>query len=135
MKAQVVDIDHGFDSLCDFKVNAAVVNKDPGIHKVCLSLNLAASQTRQKTVRLDQARAGLRETNSIAHPERKLTTNEIRLIEDRIEPRSPVVCWIAVTLRPEERSLETKIVTIDRSFERGHVGSDLHSATRDLVSL
>src|SRR6185369_3151720 len=87
MKAQVVDIDYGLDPLRQLDINAAVVNQDPGIHEVCLSLSLAAPQTRQKTVRLDQTDTSLRETNAIAHPEGKLTTHEIRNVEDRVEAR------------------------------------------------
>src|SRR6185369_16936127 len=79
MKTQVVDIDYGLDPLRQIDINASVVNQDPGIHEVCLSLDLAAPQTRQKTVRLDQTDAGLRETNSVTHPERKLPTHEIRI--------------------------------------------------------
>src|ERR1044072_1959802 len=117
MEAQVVDVDHRLDSLRHLDINAAVVNKDAGIHEVCLSLDFAAAQTRQQTVRLDQADARLRETNSIAHPKRKLTTGEIRIVEDGVEARGSIVCRITVALRPEERSFEAKIVLVHRSFE------------------
>src|SRR5215213_606860 len=53
MKAQVTDIDHSLDPLRQLDINPAVVNKDAGIHKVCLPLDLAAPQTRQQTIGLD----------------------------------------------------------------------------------
>src|SRR3569832_1587526 len=112
MEAQVVDIDHGLDPLRDLDIDAAVVNKDAGIHKVGLALDLAAAQTRQQTVWLDQADTGLRESNSIPHPERKLTTGEIRIVEDGVEAGRSLVCRIAITLRPEERALETQIILV-----------------------
>src|SRR6185369_6183294 len=78
VKPQEVDVEDGFDSLRQFHINAAVVNKDSGIYEICLSLRLAASQTRQQTVCLDQADTGLRQTNSISNPERKLPAHKIR---------------------------------------------------------
>src|SRR6185369_8080289 len=80
VKPQKVDVDDCFDSLRQFHINAAVVNKDSGIYEICLSLRLTASQTRQETVRLDQTDTSLRQTNSIPHPERKLPTNKIRIV-------------------------------------------------------
>src|SRR6185295_16161253 len=135
MKAQVVDIDHGFDPLRQLDINAAVVNQDAGIHEVCLSLDLAAPQTRQKTVRLDQSNTSLREANAVAYPERKLPTGEIRIVEDRVEACRSIVGRIAVALRPEKRALEPKIVTIDGSFDGRHIRAHLNSPSCDLVSL
>ena len=41
---------------------------------MCLTLGLAAAQTRQNTVRLDQSHSGLRQPNAIAIPKGKLAT-------------------------------------------------------------
>src|SRR5215471_15544251 len=43
MKPQIVDVEYRFYSLRDFRINAAVVDEDTGIDKVCLSFNLAAA--------------------------------------------------------------------------------------------
>src|SRR6185503_12549751 len=113
MKPKIVDIDHCLRALRDFNIESCVVNKNPRIHKISLPLDLAASQTRQQTVRLDQPHARLRQANPIANPECKLPTNKIRIVEDRIEARRMLVCWIRITLRPEERAPEPEIITVD----------------------
>src|SRR5690349_13783145 len=82
MKAQVVYVHDCFHTLRQLNIDAGVVNEEAGIDEVCLSLNLAAAQSRQETIRLDQAHAGLRQTNSVAHPERKLPAGEVRIVED-----------------------------------------------------
>src|SRR5437764_465459 len=69
MKTQVVNIEDCFHALSDIGVNARVVNKDAGIDKVRLALNLAAAQTRQNAIGLDQANAGLGQPDAIAIPE------------------------------------------------------------------
>src|SRR5918999_2719369 len=48
VKPQIVRIEHRLDTLRDFNVNAGVVDKDPRVDEVRLSLDLAAPQTRQQ---------------------------------------------------------------------------------------
>src|SRR5437764_5038115 len=86
VKKQVVYVDNCLDALRQLDVDARVVNVDPWIDEIRLPLNLAAAQTRQQTVWLDQAHAGLGQTDPVAHPKRKLTAGKIRIVEDRIEP-------------------------------------------------
>src|ERR1051325_9471347 len=119
MKTQIVDVNHSLHSLRHFNIHSRIVNKDPRIHKIRLALNLAASQTRQQTIRLDQPDACLRQTNSVSHPERKLSADEIRIVEDGVESRCALVSRIAVTLCPENRTFEAKIVAINRRL-RSH---------------
>ena len=106
VKPQIVHIHNRLDTLRHFDIHARVVNKNSGINKIRLALNLAASQTRQQTVRLDQSHARLRQANSISNPKRKLPADKIRIVEDRIETRSAFVGRIAVALCPQERSFE-----------------------------
>src|ERR1044072_8652995 len=127
MKAQGVDVNHSLHSLRQFNIHSRVVNKDPRIHKIRLPLNLTAPQTRQQAIRLDQPDARLRQANSVSYPERKLPAHKIRSVEDRIEAGGASVNRIAVTLRPEERAFEAKVVAVDRRLHRRHVGSHLHS--------
>ena len=87
MKPQIVDIENCLDPLRHFNIKTGVVNKDPWIHKIRLPLNLATSQTRQQAIRLDQADASLRQSNSVAYPKRKLPANKIRIVKDRVETR------------------------------------------------
>ena len=68
MKTQVVHIEYSLQPLGNFHVDARVVDKDPGIHEISLSLGLAAPETRQETVWLDQAHAGLRQANPVSIP-------------------------------------------------------------------
>src|SRR5215212_1398491 len=105
MESQIVDVDHPLHTLRHLNVNARVVNKDARVNKIWLTLSLAASQTRQQAIRLDQRHACLRQTNSISNPERKLSAGKIRIIEDRIESRRAFVGRIAITLCPKERTL------------------------------
>src|ERR1700754_2376925 len=135
MKAQIVHIHNCLDPLRQFNINAAVVKKKPRIDKIRLPLNLAAAQTRQQTVRLDQPDASLRQTNSIAHPKRKLTTSEIRIVEDRIKPISSVIRRIRISLCPQKRALESQVVLIDRKFRRCEVRSHFDSSSRNRIVL
>src|SRR5215213_11552703 len=135
MEPQIVEVDYSLHTLRDFNVNSRVVNKNPGVHKIRLPLNLTASQTRQQAIRLDQPHACLRQPNSISNPKRELSANKVRIVEDSIEARGTFVSWITIALRPKERTLETKIVPIDRRLYSREVGSHLHSTTGDLISL
>src|SRR6185369_10191548 len=97
--------------------------------------NLAASQARQKTVRLHQADACLRQTNPVANPKRKLSTCKIRIVEDRIEARGPVVRRVRVALRPQERALEAQVIAVNRRLDSGHVRTHLHTSSGNRISL
>ena len=69
MKAQIVDVEDGLDALRDININSGVVNKDSGIDEVRLSLSLAAAQTRQDAVGLNEADASLRQSDALPIPE------------------------------------------------------------------
>ena len=69
MKSQIVGIKDRFNALRNFDIQARIVDKDPRIDEICLPLNLAASETRQKTVRLDQSDACLCQSDPISIPE------------------------------------------------------------------
>src|ERR1051325_5860189 len=94
MKSQVVHIEHRFDSLRDFRIYSAVINKDSGINKICLAFDLAAAQARQNTVRLHQADARLRQTDPVPIPKRKLAAHKIRIVENRVESIGAIVSRI-----------------------------------------
>src|SRR5215813_1019620 len=102
MKAQVVNVEYGFQPLRDFSINAGVVDKDAGVHEIRLPLSLAATQARQQTVGLHQSHSRLRQANSISIPERKLAANQIWVIQNRVEPRCLSVGRIGITLCPKE---------------------------------
>ena len=107
MKAQIVHVDDCFHALRQLDVDAGVVNEDAGIDEVRLSLNLAAAQRRQKTVRLDQAHTRLRQTNSVAHPKRKLPASEVRIVEDGVEASGSSIRRIPVSLSPQKRAFKS----------------------------
>ena len=130
MKPQIVGVEDRLDSLRHFDINSGVVNKDARIDKICLSLSLAAAQTRQETIRLDQTHTRLRQTNAVAVPERKLPADEIWIVEDRIKAGRLIVSGIRVTLRPEKRSFESQVVVVDRRLDRGHVRFHPHVYVR-----
>jgi len=107
MKPQVANIEHRLDSLGDLDVDAGVVDEDSGINEIRLTLDLAAAKTRKKTIRLHQSDTGLSQTNSAAIEKGKLTSDEVRIVQDRIEARSLLIGRVLVTLGPEERTFET----------------------------
>src|SRR5689334_9876346 len=135
MKAQIVYVHDCFHALRQLNVDAGVVNEEAGIDEVCLSLNLAAAQCRQETVRLDQVHAGLRQTNSVAHPERKLPTGEVWIVEDRIETSGSSIRRIPVSLSPQKRALESQVIPVNRRLDRSHVRSHIHPLSSDRIML
>src|SRR5215467_10343538 len=120
MKSQVVNIHHRLHTLRHVDIDATVVNKNSGVDKIRLPLRLAAAQTRQQTVRLDQAHACLRQTNSIPHPVRKLPASKIRIVKDRVEACCAIVSRVAIALCPQKRALEAQIITVDRKLSSRH---------------
>ena len=68
METQIVNVEDRFHALSNIGVNARVVNKDAGIHKVSLALKLTAAQTRQNAIGLDQANARLGQPDAVAIP-------------------------------------------------------------------
>src|ERR1044072_1713358 len=133
MKSQVIDIEHSFDSLCDFGIDAAAVDKNSRVNKVRLPFDFAAAEARQNTVRVHQADAGLRQADAVSVPKSRLTTNEIRIIEDRIEPVCLIVGRILVALSEEKRSAKAQIIMIDGGLDGCHVRADVHRPPRDRI--
>src|SRR5262249_26012739 len=105
------------------------------IDEIRLSLSLAAAQTRQQTIRLDQTNTGLRQANPIAHPKRKLSAGKIRIVKDRIEASGAIIRRILVPLRPQKRTLKSQIIFVDRSFDCSHVRSHRDATARNRIML
>src|SRR6185295_5981189 len=91
MKFQVIHIEDRFDSLRDLSIDSTVVDKDSGINKIRLAFDLAAAQARQNAVWMHQPDTGLRQTDAVTVPKRKLTAGKIRIVEDRVESVGPIV--------------------------------------------
>src|ERR1044072_1423124 len=121
MKPQVVHIEYRLQSLRDFYIHTRVIDEDSGVYKIRLAFNLAAAQTRQNAVRLDQADARLRQANAVAIPKRELPADKIRIVKDRVKAICLIVGRVLVALCPEKRSAKTQIVVIDRRLQRRHV--------------
>src|SRR6266550_6865244 len=86
MKAQVVNIKDSLDALRKFDIDTGVVNINSRVDKVCLALSFATAQTWQNAVWLDQAHTGLRQSNAVAIPIRKLPAHKIWIVKDRVKP-------------------------------------------------
>src|SRR4030095_10029330 len=114
MEPKIVGVKDCLHPLRYFNIDAGVIDEDSGIEEVRLPLNLAAPQTREQTVRLDQTNPRLRETNAITDPERKLATDKIWIVEDRVEPCGSVVSRITVSLRREKGAFEPQVIAIQR---------------------
>src|SRR5258705_13713305 len=110
MKPKVVDVEYRLQALRNFNIHASVIDEYSRVDEVCLSLDLAASQTWQQAIRLNQTHTGLGQANAIPNPEGKLPTNEVWIIEDSVEPSGLVVRGTAVSLGPEKRSLEAEVI-------------------------
>src|SRR6185436_2681136 len=122
-------------TLRHFYIDSRVIDEDSGVNKVRLTLDLAAAQARQKTVGLDQTDARLRKTYAITIPKRKLSADEIRIIENRVEAVSLTIGRVLITLRPEKRSAISQIIEIDRRFHRRHVRADVDRASGNRVAI
>ena len=135
MEAQIVPVEDQLDTLGKVNVNAGVIDQDAGINEVRLPLNLAAAQRRQERVRLHQADGCAGERDADAIPERELAADEIRIIEDGVEPGSALVGRILVALREEERCTVAQEVAIHRSLDRRHLRTNRNGPTRNRVAV
>src|SRR5438132_153523 len=135
MKTQIVNVEDRFHALGDLGVDPRVVDEDAGIDKIGLALDLAAAQARQHAIGLHQANARLGQPDAIAIPERKLSADEIGIVEDRIESGGLRVSGIRVPLSKKEGAFETQIVMIDRGFDGSHIRLYTHAASGDRVTI
>src|SRR5437762_13647147 len=125
MKPQIIHVEYSLNALRQFHINTRVVDKNARIDEIRLALNLAAAQTGQQTVWLDQPDSGLRQPYAVAIPKRELSARKIRIVKDCIKARSLVVCGIFVSLRPQERPFESQVIYINRTIHRSHMLLDL----------
>ncbi len=74
------------------------------------------------------------ERDADAVPERELTADEVRVVENRVEACRPVVGRVLVARGEEERGAEALVVVINRRLGRGHVRLDARLLARDGVA-
>src|SRR5262249_41197320 len=129
MEAQVVIVDEGAKFRRDVNVNARVVERQTGVDEIGLPLKFAAAQGGNQTVRPDQLRAGLRQTDLLRIPEADFAAGEIRMIHDRVEAARRVVIHIRVTRTEKARDAVTNPVEIHRNFGGGHLRVDALGAS------
>src|SRR5437762_1047293 len=113
MKSEIINIEHSLQSLGDFGVDAAVIDKNSRVNKIRLPFDLAAAQTRQNAVWLHQSHTDLGQPDPVPVPERKLAAGKIRIVENRVKPVGPRINRILIALGKEKRSAKAKIIAID----------------------
>jgi hypothetical protein len=69
MKPQIVNIENCLQALGDFNVDAHVEDEYSRVNEIRLTLSLAASQTWQDAVWMDQPNTSLGQSYSVAVPE------------------------------------------------------------------